>query len=127
MRKLPTTSAMPAKISRNVLMKRDRLDQVAGGVLGRLVAGDRLVAVGQHGRDVVAQLLLTDPVGGVTQASLKTSLPSRKYFWAVAVSKIVMLAPLVEPPSPKAARPTSVGVMLGSAPEVTSWTVSPTA
>ena len=66
------------------------------------------------------------PGRAVTHTSLKPSTPRRNRSCAVAVSKMVMVAPLVEPPSRKSAMPTSFGWSLDLAPLVARVTVSPT-
>ena len=60
----PTTSAMPAKISRKVVRKQIASSRSLARLVGGLVAGDRLVAGGQQRGDLVAQLGLGDAVLG---------------------------------------------------------------
>ncbi len=124
-RKLPTTSAMPAKTSRKTLM--NRIASITP-VAESWAAWSPVTASNPAGRRAATWFRSSDcetPGAAVTQASLNPSTPRRKRSCAVRVSKTVIVAPLVDPPSVKSARPTSRGVRVACLPDVASVTVSP--
>ena len=125
-RKAPTTSAMPAKISRNVVRKltacsRSEADSSAAvsPVTASVRAGSTRAAWSR------SSAWLT-PSRAVTHTSVKASLPPRKRSCAVAVSNDASVAPFSDPPCRKPAIPTSRGVSVAWAVAVTSRTSSPT-
>ena len=123
-RKAPTTSEMPAKISRNVVRKPTASwialaasSAASSPVTASTPSGSALVTAAARSSWLV-------PGSAVTQMSVNASFPSRKSFWAVRVSKAANVAPLSEPPSGKPMMPTSSAVSVPwsvAVTRLTSW------
>ena len=125
MRKPPTTSEMPAKISRKVVRKPTASwialaasSAASSPVTASTPSGSRSVTLAASSSWLV-------PGSAVTQMSVKASSPSSSSSCAVRVSKAAKVAPLSEPPSGKPPMPTSVGRSTACSPLVTRWTSSP--
>ncbi len=121
----PTTSEMPAKISRKIVRK--------------LIASSRSVACSSAWTSPVTaskpsgiaaatsarSCSWLTPSAAVTQMVLNASWPPRKSSWARGVVNVAKVEPLSEPPSGKPAMPTRVGSRLAVSSEVMIGTRSP--
>lgn len=124
-RKTPTNSAMPAKISRKVVKKpsADSTAEAASASTSSPVRASR--PSGSAAATASRSSSAPTPSAAATETVVKASSPARKICWAVAVSKIVRVAPARLPLCPKRATPTSSPVTRGWSVEVITDTSSP--
>ena len=122
----PTTSEMPAKMSRKIVRKliASRRSSAAASASESPVTASN--PSGSTSATWSRSSAWVTPSAAVTHTSLKASSPSRNSSWAAPVSKAARVAPLREPPSGKSAIPTRVGSRLAVSSPVIIGTTSPT-
>ena len=106
-RKPPTTSEMPAKISRKVrrkLIASSRSEAASSAALSPVTASYPSGSASWTS----SRSWVCETPSAVTQMSENSSLPPRNRLWAVAVSKAAYVAPLSDPPSGKSGMPTQL-------------------
>ncbi|CAB4710572.1 unannotated protein [freshwater metagenome] len=127
MRKAPTTSAIPAKISRKVVRKPIawRNGPAASSAASSPVTASKPGGSTRATRSASSSCETSS--SAVTQIVLNAASSSRKSRWATGVAKSASVAPLSDPPSTKPATPTRRGSNRSVPNAVTIGTRSPTA
>ena len=124
-RKEPTTREIAAKTSRKTVRNEIALSRSLAASWAALSPVTASTPFGSTLATWSRRSCCETPGLAVTHASLKASLPSRKSFWALAVSKIAAVAPLSDPPPGKSAMPTNRGWRSAFLPTLASRTFSP--